>query len=587
MDNRYICDTALQYENKALKKKIADFENGKRYLKIQEDHRRVIDGYIRETRRLKKELAAAHAETITVRNRCYDAWEEDIRNHRKEMAVKDRTIEKLQAKKWTLLRDFDDKIATLTREYEEKLAEKEAIIEKLKEELAHAEALLGRDSNNTSLPTGLTPPGKKKRIPNSRRNTGKAKGGQPGHERHVLEKPEACDAEEEVDHQIGEGEVCPTCGSENLIYTGQWEEKCEIDIEVSVVKRLHKYWIYRCGDCGTLVRTGIAPGLRAKCQYGAGVQALALSLMDTTNAAINKVPLLLSGITDGKVNPSEGYLAKLQKTAAGKLNEFMADLEDLLVTRPIIYWDDTVVMINKSRGCLRFYGDESIACYIAHDKKDMEGVLEDGLLTRLTKNTSVMHDHNSINYNDHFSFRNLECCAHILRDIQKSAGDTGHKILLEMKDKISKTIKERNDLKRKGIMEFSEEYRECFHKQMKQLLKEAGKLAEKNSSRYSGPDERALVSRLDRYYDNYFAWVDDFSLPVTNNLSERSLRGIKTKMKVSGQFASSATAGYYATIRSYIETCRRNGINEIEALVRLCKGKPYTICEIFKMSSSS
>lgn len=64
-------------------------------------------------------------------------------------------------------------------------------------------------------------------------------------------------------------------------------------------------------------------------------------------------------------------------------------------------------------------------------------------------------------------------------------------------------------------------------------------------------------------------------------LAERALRGVKTKMKVAGQFSSSRSANYYAKIRSYIETCRRNGINEITALLRLCKGNPFTVEEIF------
>ena len=75
-------------------------------------------------------------------------------------------------------------------------------------------------------------------------------------------------------------------------------------------------------------------------------------------------------------------------------------------------------------------------------------------------------------------------------------------------------------------------------------------------------------------------WVEDFSLPTTNNLSERALRGIKTKMKVSGQFESEEAAQNHAMIRSYLETCRRNNINEIVALRRLCEGNPFTLSEI-------
>ena len=53
---------------------------------------------------------------------------------------------------------------------------------------------------------------------------------------------------------------------------------------------------------------------------------------------------------------------------------------------------------------------------------------------------------------------------------------------------------------------------------------------------------------------------------------------------ISGQFESEATADNHALNRTYIETCRRNGINEIDALQRLCEGKPYTVAEIFSAS---
>ncbi len=64
-------------------------------------------------------------------------------------------------------------------------------------------------------------------------------------------------------------------------------------------------------------------------------------------------------------------------------------------------------------------------------------------------------------------------------------------------------------------------------------------------------------------------------------VSERGLRCIKSHQKISGQFESAETAGFYARIKSYIETCRRNGINEIEALLRLGNGKPYSVVDLF------
>ena len=89
------------------------------------------------------------------------------------------------------------------------------------------------------------------------------------------------------------------------------------------------------------------------------------------------------------------------------------------------------------------------------------------------------------------------------------------------------------------------------------------------------------------YRDNYIYWTLDFNLPFTNNLSERGLRGIKSKMKVSGQFQNITNAEYYAVIRSYIETCYRNKVNGHEALIRLIEGNPYTLEQILEIGKQN
>lgn len=73
------------------------------------------------------------------------------------------------------------------KNYQESLAEKDAIIKELQNRLAHAEALLNHDGSNTGTPTSQTPINKNKVIPNSRRSSGRKKGGQPGHPKAALE----------------------------------------------------------------------------------------------------------------------------------------------------------------------------------------------------------------------------------------------------------------------------------------------------------------------------------------------------------------------------------------------------------------
>ena len=190
-----------------------------------------------------------------------------------------------------------------------------------------------------------------------------------------------------------------------------------------------------------------------------------------------------------------------------------------MTTRALLYWDDTVVMADKARICLRFHGDETIAYYVAHDKKDLKGILADGGLEALDKMTKIMHDHNSINYNVRFVFFNLECNAHLQRDLQKNADDTGHETLLEIKELISLTIRERNDLIWEGIQAFEQSYIDAFNNKLTGLLCRAKAEADANESIYTGKDERALVNRIINYRENFFAWVENFSLLTTNNLS--------------------------------------------------------------------
>ena len=471
------------------------------------------------------------------------------------------------------------------KRFQETLDEKDAVIKELQNRLAHAEALLNHDSTNTGMPTSRTPLNKNKVIPNSRRSSGKPKGAQIGHKKSYLEAPNESDITETVGHPLQDNECCPKCGLADYTPTGESEIKYEYDIRIKVVRVKHEFFYYACNNCGTVFRSQIPPHLKEKAQYGSVLQAVALSLTNTVNASMNKVSLFLSGITGGNLTPCDGYVAKLQSRAAKGLCQFRKDLKQLLITRRIVYWDDTVIMILSERACFRFYGDETIAYYTAHEHKDMESLDDDNVLNLLTADTKAMHDHNTVNYNVKYSFDNIECNQHLQRDCQKNSDDTCHKWSDNLKEHISRTIKDRNDAIANGSDSFSVDYISKFHEKVDKCLSDGWAENEEDPTNYGASFERTLLKRIAKYRRNYFLWVEDFSLPTTNNLSERGLRGVKSHMKISGQFESEAAADNHALIRTYTETCRRNGINEIEALGRLCAGNPYSVDEIFSLSS--
>ena len=455
--------------------------------------------------------------------------------------------------------------------------EQEAQIEALKREVARLTALHEADSTNSGLSTSKTPFHKKKHIPNSRPKTTKHIGGQAGHTQKKLEpfKDEAV-----TEHEVHVEDVCPECGGE-LEQIDDGATRDELDYEVTVRKIRHHFPNCRCLACGALVRAPIPSTLCAENQYGARTKALILALANDGNMSINKISRTINGLTGGEINPSEGYIAKQQRFAAAGLAAFREELAKAVRNLGLLYWDDTVIMINKRRGCLRFYGDERLAFYCAHEKKNKEGLDKDNILSLLPATTTVMHDHNTVNYHKDYSFTNIECNVHLLRDLQKVTDNLQHTWSGELKVLLERTNQERNIDMERGKECFGgdkeQEFYEAFDRLLLKGLEESD--TEKDSRYYVG-EEKALLKRLLKYKDNYLAWVSNWSLPFSNNLSERGLRGVKSKQKVAGQFQNAETAQCYAHIRSYIETCHRNGINVVYALECLCMGEPLSLTQI-------
>ena len=141
-------------------------------------------------------------------------------------------------------------------------------------------------------------------------------------------------------------------------------------------------------------------------------------------------------------------------------------------------------------------------------------------------------------------------------------------------------IHDRKHLIAEGATAFPKEAVETFLMKVDSLLDSGYKEYIADLGHYYESEENALLNRIREYKSNYFDWVKDFSIPTTNNLSERSLRFVKTKDKVSGQFQSIEYASYFADIRTYLETSARNGVGEFAALLRLTSGKPYTVNEL-------
>lgn len=407
------------------------------------------------------------------------------------------------------------------RELAEENAAKDSRIIDLTKEVERLKALLNTDGTNSGLPTSSTPINRNKVIPNSRKKTDRKKGGQPGHAKKKLEQFPDTEVDTYTEHTPRE---CPACQCADLEDTGEVIKKDCLDYKIIVTKTRHGFQKKRCRQCGKTFHKPIPQALKEKNQYGPEVQATALALMNQGNVPLNKVRKMIDGFTGSEIQFSEGYLCKLQQRAARGTADFTEEIRKQLLKQNVVSWDDTVMMVNTQRACLRFYGTEKLALYKAHLRKNKEGLDKDNILKLLPSTTTVVHDHNKVNYNDDYVYGNAECNAHLLRDLKKVQDNLGHPWTQKLSKLLTDTHRRREALISRNVSAFDSATLAGFFETFNGIMADAYKENEEAHSKYDAKEEEKLILRILDFKNEYLAWLVDFSLPFTNYPSSFVIR---------------------------------------------------------------
>jgi len=80
---------------------------------------------------------------------------------------------------------------------------------------------------------------------------------------------------------------------------------------------------------------------------------------------------------------------------------------------------------------------------------------------------------------------------------------------------------------------------------------------------------------LQNHPDGILAFMRDFAVPFTNNVSERDPRMMKLRQEISGTFPNVEALVDFCRIRGYVSTARKNGLSAIDALRRAFAGDPF------------
>ena len=160
---------------------------------------------------------------------------------------------------------------------------------------------------------------------------------------------------------------------------------------------------------------------------------------------------------------------------------------------------------------------------------------------------------------------------------KKIGGQKGHKGHSLTKDKIEKIIEDKNiktktiyhDRKvliKEGSKSFSNNRLGEINAKYEEIIALAKKENKDIKSSFYKEKASKLVRRCEKYKDNHMAFIYDFSIPFENNLSERDLRIIKIKTKISGSFKNIDSATSYCNAISIIKTSKKRNVNPFDSI---------------------
>ena len=437
-------------------------------------------------------------------------------------------------------------------------------------EISRLKSIINKDSGNSSKPSSTNG---FKRIPNSRVKSGKPQGGQNGHPGHRLGLPENLD--ELVANGIVQKRVVDhTCGSAEYI------SRYVIDVEVVTTITEHRY----------AVGAQLPERQYNEVSYGDSIKALTVLMLSEGIIAEQRFSNILEGLTQGAVTISPATLEKFHSRFADKLEssgELEAICEDLLngevintddtplrCAETVDYQEDGVDVVRSEAGksfdaTFRTYSNEMSTLYTVNPKKDMDGILRDGLLPRFFG--ILGHDHEAKFYN--YGTLHSTCGEHLRRDLIGLRDLYMIPWAEDMRAYILAMNTHKNKDLEKGIDACEPELLATFEQTYDSLLGLGrGDFKQMHKGDFGYDEFRIMLDRLTNYKNCYLLFIRNYKAPWSNNLAERDLRPAKTKEKVSTLFRSWSGIKEYAKIRSFISTAKKRGMDLFSAITKVNNG---------------
>ena len=375
-------------------------------------------------------------------------------------------------------------------------------------------------------------------------------GGQPGHIGTTLTCSKVVDVV--VKHSPDQ---CTSCQG-NLAHTAEQlvSTRQLLDIPVIALQCIeHQVYKKQC-TCGHTTVGSFPKHVAAPVQYGPNVESLIGYLHARQYLPYERTKEFLNDVMGLSVSTG-GINSILQRIADKALPMYNA-IKQKIEQASVVGADETGVNINGINNWAWTWQNEKltyIVCAASRGFKTIQKVFENGL-----PNATLIHDRWPCHFQTNAKAHQI-CTAHLLRDLNYINELYKNTCVWakEFKALLLKAINLKKELTTANYY-YPNNQRDALFEELNHWLSEPIEEEHKTAKKL----QKKLLAKKDCIL--YFLLQSNVS--PDNNGSERAIRNIKVKQKISGQFKNLQSANIFAVLRSIIDTTIKNGNNVLSTL---------------------
>ena len=477
----------------------------------------------------------------------------------------------------------DQQISAQAGQLAELMEANEALVGRL----ARLEHLLSRNSQNSSMPPSKDDDPGKPAPPEPKRGRGgpkRSRGKQPGAPGSHLA---FTDTPDELQNRFPQG-ACG-CGADlggarDLGVVDRYQQHEIPQVSVRVTQFDQHQVACDCGQTHTATRP--AGSRLGPVGYGPNLQAFAVYLLVVQFLPVGRVVALLESLTGAA--PSVGFVHGMLNRTAGLLAVVHDRIHTLITLAYAVCCDETPLKVGartpkpgrkKAERYLLVFCTDLYTHYLLGDRS--LATFKNSVLTELgarpDASAIIVHDRYQ-NYDNPAlgTLTHQLCTAHLLRDLDDAAQLYPDAVWpIQIAAALRGLIHEANLARDRELDAIAADVRAGLLDRFRHgvLVGLSDTL-----SRGTRPGENKARNLLEVLRDrpgDVLRFVDDLAVPPTSNLAERDLRPSKVQQNTSGRLTSEDRTRDRYTIRGYVSTAIKHGLDASTVLHNALTGNPW------------